>query len=42
MADLKFLRGARGNFSPESANSNYFYLVSNTDGTIDLYLGGVL
>ena len=42
MAELKFLKGLRENFSVASANSNYFYFVTNNDNTIDMYLGGVL
>ena len=42
MAELKFLKGIRENFSVASANSNYFYFVTNNDNTIDMYLGGVL
>ena len=43
MADLKFLKGSSVRFNSLSVKDpDYFYLVSNTDGTIDFYLGDKL
>ena len=43
MADLKFLKGSSVRFNSLSKKDpDYFYLVSNTDGTIDFYLGDKL
>ena len=42
MAELKFLKGQAFNFEGLSKNPDFFYVVSNTDGSIDLYLGDKL
>ena len=40
MAEIKFLRGSSSSWNGvEPKNESYFYLVSNVDGSIDLYLG---
>ena len=40
MAEIKFLRGYSSSWNGvEPKNESYFYLVSNVDGSIDLYLG---
>ena len=40
MAEIKFLRGSISSWNGvEPKNESYFYLVSNVDGSIDLYLG---
>lgn len=40
MAEIKFLKGSSLKWnSVEPKNESYFYLVSNVDGSIDLYLG---
>lgn len=40
MTEIKFLRGSSSSWNGvEPKNESYFYLVSNVDGSIDLYLG---
>ena len=43
--DVKYLRGTRAQYEAYEAASKlvdyYYYLITNTDGSIDLYIGKV-